>query len=335
MAAKRDYYEVLGVSKNADAASIKKAYRKLAKKYHPDMNKGNPAADEKFKEATEAYDVLSDPEKRKLYDQFGMAAFDGSIGAGAGAGAENYRSYGNTGPTYREFHFEGDDIDDLFKDLFGGDFGTGRSTGSGFGFGQQFYGGNDYGGRRSYGGSSYRGGNYGVRGSDITAQLQVEFEEAAFGCDKVISYQDESGRVQTLKVHIPAGIDTGKKIRLPGKGGAGIQGGAAGDLYLEVIVGNKAGFDRKGQDVYTMIQIPYTTAVLGGDVIVPTLYGNVSCHIKEGTQSGTKIRLREKGIADMNHPSVKGDQYTKVEIQVPRNLNSAAKQKLREYQRAV
>lgn len=312
MAVKRDYYEVLGVSKNADAAAIKKAYRKLAKKYHPDTNKGNKMADERFKEATEAYDVLSDPEKRKLYDQFGMAAFDGSMGSGTGE--YQYHSSGDNGANYREYHFEGDDIDDLFRDFFGGGFGTGHSGASGYGFGNQYH---------------------ASRGSDLTAQLHVSFDEAVFGCDKTVSFQDENGRLQNLKVHIPAGVDTGKKIRLKGKGSAGRRGGDAGDMYLEVIVGNKPGFERKGQDVYTTVQIPYTTAVLGGEVIVPTLYGNVSCRIKEGTQSGTKIRIRDKGIANMNVPSVKGDQYTTVEIQVPRNLNPAAKQKLKEYQRAV
>lgn len=310
MAVKKDYYEVLGVSKNADAAAIKKAYRKLAKKYHPDTNKGNPSADEKFKEAAEAYDILSDPEKRKLYDQFGMAAFDGSMGAGAGG----YQSSEHNGTNYREFHFEGDNIDDLFRDFFGDAFGTGYNRDDRFGFGNQYY---------------------GSRGEDITARLQVSFEEAAFGCDKVVSYQDGDGRTQTLKVHVPAGIDTGKKLRLQGKGGPGRRGGEPGDLYLEVTAGKKPGFERKGQDVYTTIQIPYPTAVLGGEVIVPTLYGNVSCRIREGTQSGTKIRLREKGIVNMKAPSRKGDQYTTVEIQVPRNLNYEAKQKLREYQQAV
>lgn len=312
MAVKRDYYEVLGVSKNADAAAIKKAYRKLAKRYHPDTNKGDPSADEKFKEATEAYDVLSDPEKRKLYDQFGMAAFDGSMGAGA----EDYQSAGNTGSGYREFHFRGGDADDLFRSFFGGGFGTGRG-GDGYGF-EGF-------------GNSYRR----RKGEDVTAGIQISFDDAVFGCEKTLSYQDDGGKTRTLKVHIPAGIDTGKKIRLQGKGGAGIGGGEPGDLFLEVRVGDKPGYERKGQDVYTKIQIPYTTAVFGGEVIVSTLYGNVRCRINEGTQSGTKIRLRGKGIADMNSPSVKGDQYAIVEIAVPRNLNSAARQKLKEYQQAV
>lgn len=311
MARKRDYYEILGIPKNADADTIKKAYRKLAKKYHPDTNKGNPSADEKFKEVTEAYEVLRDTEKRKLYDRFGMVAFDGSMDAGA------YQSSEQADAGYRTYHFEGDDMEELFRNIFGGEFKTGRKGGFGTAF-------DDYGfTHRSH------------RGEDVTAQIHIDFDEAVTGCSKIISYQDENGMKQSLRVNIPAGIDTGKKIRLQGKGVAGANGGAAGDLYLEVIVGKKAGFERKGQDIYTTVQIPYATAVLGGEAIVPTLYGDVRCQIKEGTQSGTKIRLRGKGIVSMDHPASKGDQYVTVEIQVPRALNPEAKQKLREYQQAV
>ncbi len=219
MARRRDYYEVLGVPKTADENTIKKAYRRLVKKYHPDTHKEDPTADEKFKEATEAYEILKDTE--------------------------------------------------------------------------------------------------------------------VSGCSKIISYRDENGMTQSLQVSVPAGIDTGKKIRLQGMGVTGAGGGRAGDLYLEVIVGKKAGFERKGNDIYTTVQIPYATAVLGGEAIMPTLYGNARCRIKEGTQSGSKIRLRGKGIALVDHPSLKGDQYVTVEIQVPRSLNPEAKQKLREYQQAV
>lgn len=311
MVRKRDYYEVLGVNRDADAATIKRAYRKLAKKYHPDTNKGNAVAAEKFKEAAEAYDVLHDEEKRKKYDQFGMAAFDGSMDQG------NYQSYsGNTGTGYREYHFEGDDISGIFRDFFGEGFQTGSTGGFRRGKGQGF-------------------GFHSFEGRDINAQIRVTFDEAVTGCDKVISYQNENGMTESLKVHIPAGIDTGKKIRLQGKGEQGQNGGAPGDLYLEVMVGEKSGYERKGQDIYTTIQIPYTTAVFGGEAIVPTLYGKVSCKIKEGTQSGSKIRLRGKGVPKMNQPSIKGDQYVTVEIQIPRNLNPKAKQKLKEYQQAI
>lgn len=351
MAQKRDFYEALGVGRNADAGEIKKAYRKLAKKYHPDTNKGNASAEEKFKEITEAYEILSDAEKRKLYDQFGMAAFEagfdpeayrkayrayGNAGRDAyrtygSAGQGRYRSYSNADPGgYREYHFEGSDMDDLFRDLFGGNhrasgFGGAGNTGSAaqgdfeYGFRNGF----DHFAHQSY------------KGQDVSAHLDITFDEAVSGCDKIISYQDEKGDKQSLKVHIPAGIDTGKRIRLTGRGAAGMNGGPAGDLYLEVTVGEKAGYERKGQDVYTSIHIPYTTAVFGGEVIVPTLYGKVSCKIREGTQSGTKIRLKGKGIVFMNQPSVHGDQYVTVQIQVPRSLNPEAERKLREYQKAV
>ena len=314
--AKRDYYEVLGIEKGADSAAIKRAYRKLAKKYHPDTNAGNPSANEKFKEVTEAYEVLSDEKKRKLYDQFGHRAFDGSMGpdpenfyknSGFGNGGFRGTSTGNGG-NYQEFHFEGGDMDDIFREFFGNGAFSGRRSG--------------------FSGESFR-----TKGADATAKLEIEFEEAVFGCDKVITYQRENGQRQSLKVHIPAGIDTGKKIRLQGKGGEGAGGGTAGDLYLEVTVKEKKGYERKGNDIYTTVQIPFTTAVFGGEAIIPTLYGNVSCRIKEGTQSGTKIRLRGKGVTVMNHPSEKGDEYAVVEIQVPRYLKPEAREKLKEYEK--
>lgn len=325
MTQKRDFYEVLGIDRNADMTAIKRAYRKLAKKYHPDINKDDPKADEKFKEVTEAYEVLSDEEKRKLYDQFGMAAFEENRSGGAYRNTGAYQSASDTGEGYRFYHSEGNNIDDLLKNFFGDEFETGHHRGFGYGFdGAENSGFEDFVfHRRSY------------EGRDVSAKIQIGFDEAVFGCDKVISYQDENGNMQSLQVHIPAGIDNGKKIRLKGKGTNGKNGGGSGDLYLEVEVGNKEGYERKGQDVYSTIQIPYTTAVFGGEVIVPTLYGQVSCRIKEGTQSGTKIRLRGKGIPYMGHPSNKGDQYVVVEIQVPRSLNDRAKQKLREYQQAV
>lgn len=353
MAQKRDYYEVLGVNKSATDAEIKKAYRKLAKKYHPDMNKDNPKAEELFKEVTEAYEVLSDKEKRKLYDQFGHAAFDegagqggaggqgfgsgaggfggfggfggqgfrggfsggggfgnsgfggfgsGNFGGGAGGGNGSFHFNGNSGDGYQEYYCTGDNLDDIFDGFFGG---------------------------------SRKGRSRSKDGEDVLAKVEVSFEEAALGADKVIRFRAPDGSEQSLQVHIPAGIDSGQKIRLKGKGMPGQNGGGAGSLLLEVTVQSKPGFERKGMDIYTTVEIPFETAVLGGETIVPTLGGRVSCKIKEGTQSGTKIRLKGKGIVSMKNPSQKGDEYAVIQIRVPKNLSADAKQKLQEYAKAV
>lgn len=350
MAQKRDYYEVLGVNKSATDEEIKKAYRKLAKKYHPDMNKDNPKAEELFKEVTEAYEVLSDKEKRKLYDQFGHAAFDegagqgdayGAGGQGFGSGAGGFGGFGgqgfrggfsggggfgnsgfggfgsgnfggggggsfhfngNSGDGYQEYYYTGDNLDDIFDGFFGG---------------------------------SRKGRSRSKDGEDVLAKVEVSFEEAALGADKVIRFRAPDGSEQSLQVHIPAGIDSGQKIRLKGKGMPGQNGGGAGSLLLEVTVQSKPGFERKGMDIYTTVEIPFETAVLGGETIVPTLSGRVSCKIKEGTQSGTKIRLKGKGIVSMKNPSQKGDEYAVIQIRVPRNLSADAKQKLQEYAKAV
>ena len=335
MAAKRDYYEVLGVSRDADQAAIKKAYRKLAKKYHPDTNAGDPGAEEKFKEVTEAYQVLGDEEKKKLYDEFGHAAFqEGFDPEYARRAAQG--GFGGNG-NFREFHFENGNMDDIFDDLFGNIFRGGQNAGGGGfhsrGFGGGFHGDGFGGGAGSYGRGSY-GGSYTMKGQDAETQMDVTFDEAAFGCDKVITLQNGEGTSQPLKVHIPAGIDTGKKIRLKGKGHPGYGGGEAGDLYLKINVLPKPGFERKGMDVYTTAEIPFTTAALGGTIRVHTLYGDVECKVKEGTQSGSKIRLKNTGIVSMKNASLHGDQYVTIQIQVPRHLNPEAKRKLREYQAA-
>ena len=337
MAVKRDYYDVLGLSKGADAAAVKKAYRKLAKKYHPDMNPDNAEAERKFKEVTEAYNVLSDPEKRKLYDQFGHAAFD-ETGAGSGPYGGAYRqAYSGPGGGYREYHFEGGNMDDMFQDIFGDIFHhdtSGSFGGSGFGGGSSRSGSSRSGG---FGSGFYGdfGGNFRTKGSDLTAEVTVSFDEAAFGCDKIIHLQDPGsagGAVQSLKVHIPAGIDSGKSVRLRGKGMPGANGGENGDLLLKVQVTAKPGYERKGMDVYTTVYIPFTTAVFGGEAVVNTLYGNVLCRIKEGTQAGSKIRLRGKGIVSVKDPAVHGDQYVTAQIQAPRSPSPAAKPKLKEYE---
>ena len=381
MGAKRDYYEVLGINRSADKDTIKKAYRKMAKKYHPDSNAGDASAEEKFKEVTEAYNVLSDPEKKKLYDQFGHAAFEEGAGAGgagygssgfggSGFGGSGFGGFGGFGKgqsgayrspdgSYQEFHFEGGDMDDILKNLFGrgsrrsgksanssnglgnGSFGGGGFHGSSFhGTG---FGGSDFGGFGSdagfsgsdFGGSSYGngyGGSYQQKGQDLNAEISIGFNEAAFGCDKLINLSEADGNgKQTLKVHIPAGIDNGKSIRLRGKGNPGYGGGQSGDLLLKVHVGERPGFERKGADVYTTVNVPFITAALGGEARVQTLNGQVMCRIPEGTQSGSKIRLKGKGIQVMGKAGVFGDLYVTVQVQVPRNLSEESKRKLREF----
>lgn len=342
---KRDYYDVLGISRDADAAAIKRAYRKLAKKYHPDSNPGDKTAEQMFKDVNEAYDVLSDPKKKKLYDQFGHAAFDetAGYGQGAGAGAGGFGGFGGFGNgaggayrsgsfrsgdgTYHEFHFEGGDGDDIFGDLFGNMFGgKGRAGSAGFG-GSGFHG---FGG-----GNGFSGSGFSDRGNDLNAEVQITFDEAVHGCEKTITIQNPNqpgSRPQTLKVKIPAGIETGKSIRLAGKGMPGTGGGAAGDLLLKITVGEKPGWTRKGMDVYSDVEVPFTTAVFGGETLVHTLYCDVVCKIKAGTRSGTKIRLRGKGIVSLKDPSLHGDQYAVVRIQVPDDLSPEAKQKLKEFE---
>lgn len=310
MAAKRDYYETLGVNKSADKEAIKRAYRKLAKKYHPDTNAGNPHAEEMFKDVTEAYNVLSDEKKRKLYDEFGFAGLQEGFSEEAARQAAQ-GGFGGFGEpfTHQEFHFENGsgDMDDIFS-MFGDMF--------------------------SHGGSA-RGRSSSRKGSDVMADLTISFDEAVFGCEKSISLQDPStGKVSNLSIHIPAGIESGKTVRLKGQGNSGRNGGAAGDVLLNVNVTPSREFERKGQNVYSTIRVPFTTAALGGKARVHTLYGDVECSIKAGTQGGSKIRLKGKGISSMKNPSVKGDQYVTVEISVPRRLTPRAKEALEEY-RAV
>ena len=311
---KRDYYEVLGVDRKASEQEIKKAYRKLAKKYHPDTNQGNAQAEQKFREVGEAYEILRDPEKRKLYDQYGEAAFTegfGSAGHGGsqgnpfGGGFGRQWSDGNGTTWYTSYSGDGmhegghggfDGFEDLFGHFFGGMHGHQSHTVN----------------------------------ADLRAELQVSFLEAALGGKKTIRLTGEDGREQTLEVTIPAGIDEGQTIRLRGKGRT--VHGKQGDLLVTIHVEDKPGFTRKGNDVYSTAWIPFTTAVLGGEVRVPVLKGAVLCHIPEGMQSGKQIRLKGKGVPSRKTPGQTGDLYVTIEIQVPRSLTPEQKRKLKEFE---
>ena len=368
MAEKRDYYEVLGIGKNATDAEIKSAYRKLVKKYHPDLNPGNKEAEEKFKEVNEANDVLSDPQKRQRYDQFGFAGVDPNYAAANGGGAGGFGG-----------GFGGVDLGDIFGDIFGGGFGGGFS-----GFG---------------GGSSTRTANAPRKGHDIQASVILTFEEAAHGCSKKITINrqdtcpdcggtgaakgtspetcpDCGGRGyvvtqqrtpfgvmqsqqpcshcggrgtiirnpcktcrgtgktaarKSLEINIPAGIDDDQNIALRGQGDAGSNGGPAGDVIVHVTVKADPMFERDGYDVTIHVPITFSQAVLGDDVEVPTVDGRIVQHIPEGTQSGTKFRLRGQGIQYLNGRG-RGDQYVIVDVEIPKKLNRTQREALNAFE---
>lgn len=358
---KRDYYEVLGVPKTADDAALKKAYRVLAKKYHPDANPGDAEAEKKFKEASEAYGVLSDPEKRKQYDQFGHAAFDGSAGGGGFGG-------------FGGFGFDGADMGDIFGDIFG-DF---------------------FGGRSSRSSSRYNGP---MRGANVQTSVRLSFEDAIFGCEKEIeiNYKEECaschgsgakagtsketcskcngkgkimytqqtmfGTVQNvqgcpdcggtgqiirekcpdcrgtgyitrrkkLKVTIPAGIDDGQSVRMAGAGEPGSNGGERGDLLVEAVVSKHPVFIRKDMNIYSTVPISFATAALGAPIIIKTVDGQVEYEVKPGTQTDTKVRLKGKGVPSLRNKNLRGDHYVTLVVSVPERMNEEQRQALRRY----
>ena len=354
---------MLGVSKDASADDLKRAYRKLAKQYHPDMNPGDKTAETKFKEVNEAYEVLNDPAKRQRYDQFGHAGIDPSYGAGGGG-------FGGAGG------FGGFDVGDIFESFFGGGFG---------GFG---------------GSNRTRNPNAPIRGNDINVSIGLSFMEAAKGCKQKIQIQrleqcetcggtgakkgtspetcsecggtgqvkvqqrtpigiiqttrtcsrcNGKGKVikepcsdcrgmgrvrhnRTLEVSVPAGIDDGQTFMLRGQGDQGINGGPAGDVNIMVTLRPDELFERDGFDVWCDIPITFSQAVLGDEITVPTIDGKVKYTVPEGTQSGTVFRLRNKGIQYVNGRG-RGDQYVKVNIEVPRNLSSKQKDVLKDFEK--
>lgn len=359
--AKADYYELLGVSRNDDASTIKKAYRKLAIKYHPDKNPDDAKAEERFKEIGEAYEILSDDEKRAAYDRYGHAAFEGGMGGGGGGG----------------FH----DAADIFSQVFGG--------GGGF---EDFFGGG--GGRR--GGGRQRSAKR--SGSDLRYDLDITLEETAVGVEKELEIEKEavckscdgkgskssggvtqcrtcggrgvvtrqagifvqqttcpdcggsgevikdpcsdcngSGTVQEtsrIKIRIPAGVDSGTRLRSSGNGDAGLRGGPAGDLYVFIDVEDHEVFEREGENLFCEVPMPFGVATLGGELKVPTLEGKSSIKIPGGTQGGTVFRLRGKGIKDLSS-GYKGDLHVEVKVEVPTKLNSDQKEKLKHFTESI
>lgn len=295
--ASTDYYSVLGLKKGAAADEIKKAYRKLAVKYHPDKNPGNSEAENKFKEINEAYAVLSDPEKKSQYDQFGSTDF--------------HRKFSQE-DIFRNFN-----VDDIFKDA---GFGTEDIFSRIFGGFQQ--------GKRGGGARGGFSGGYGFRGprkgEDFTMELSVSFLEAYAGCEKNIAFNLE-GQRQDLKVRVPAGVATGSKIRLAGKGGAGAGGGPAGDLYLLITVGLDPQYTREGDDITLQRTIRFTEACIGTSLDIKSPEGVKRIRVPAGIQPDTKIRLRGLGFPHLGK-TTRGDLYVRIGVSVPEHLSHRQKE---------
>ncbi len=279
----KDYYQVLGVPRDATPDVIKKAYRKLAVKFHPDKNPGNAQAEEKFKEVTEAYAVLSDAEKRRQYDQFGEAGFHQRYSR------EDIFQGADLGDIFREFGIGGDDI---FSHLFGG--GRGR-------------------------GASFGGRPRAIKGQDFVMALKIPLRQAVTGGEQRIDYSREKQREQ-LQVRIPPGVESGQKLRVAGKGGPSPTGGPPGDLFLEIEVEPDPLMTRDGDNLLVPVQVPFSGVCLGTTVAVPTLAGEKRVKVPAGMQCGSKIRLRGFGVQVEGR---KGDLYAIIEVKVPKTLTSA------------
>jgi len=351
MASKRDYYEVLGVPKNASDDEIKKAYRKLAMKYHPDRNQGDAAAETKFKEVKEAYEMLSDNEKRQAYDQFGHAGVDPNMRGGPGGAGG----------------FGGGGFADAFGDIFGDIFGQARRGGGG---GRQVYRGNDLSyameitleeaadGKLSQiripswdscepcGGSGAKAGTSAETCSTCHGSGQVQLRQGFFSVQQTCPHCRGAGKIikdpctschgqgkvrthKTLEINIPAGIDDGMRIRSSGNGEPGVNGGPPGDLFIEIRLKKHDVFERDGDDLHCEVSIPMTTAALGGEVEVPTLKGSVTIDLPDGTQSGKQFRLRSQGIKGVRSSSA-GDLYCHVKVETPVKLTEHQRKLLKE-----
>ncbi|AHI07346.1 DnaJ protein [Bdellovibrio bacteriovorus W] len=301
---KKDFYTLLGVSRTASAEDIKKSYRKLALKYHPDKNPGDKAAEEKFKEISEAYDVLSDSKKREMYDTFGHSGAQQGFGGGAGG------PFGGGGGFRRQQSSSegGDPFQDIFGDMFGDIFGQARGG--------------------SAGGARARRPQ---RGTDLRYTLNVSFEEAATGTEKVISFvRQKSGKEESAKlsVNVPAGVKEGQRLKLSGEGDSA-SGGPAGDLYVIINVQEHALFKRSESDVLLDLPIAYTDAILGTNIEVPTLTGKAMIRIPPGTHSGQTFRLKGKGFPKIGGFG-SGDMLVKILVDTPSSLSSKQKELMEE-----
>lgn len=353
MADKRDYYEVLGVDKSASDADIKKAFRALAKKYHPDMNPGDKHAEEKFKEAQEAYAVLGDPDKKRQYDQFGHAAFDG---AGGGAGG---------------FDFSGMDMGDIFGDIFGDFFGGGRRrandgpmqganlrTSVRITFEEAVFGCEKEiemvlkDSCNTCHGTGAKPGTTPETCTKCGGKGKVVFTQQSFfgtvqnvqtcpdcgGSGKIVREKCQDCRgtgyianKKKIQVTIPAGIDNGQSIRIREKGEPGINGGPRGDLLVEVVVSRHPSLQRQSMNIYSTKQISFAQAALGGEIRIGTVDGDVLYEVKAGTQTGTRIRLKGKGVPSLKNKAIRGDQYVDLVVQTPTGMSASAKDLLRQF----
>ncbi|MBP7127369.1 J domain-containing protein [Myxococcota bacterium] len=311
MAAK-DYYRILGVAKTASADEIRKAYRELAKKYHPDRNPGNKAAEERFKEINEAYAVLSDPGKRQQYDTIGAEGFQSRFS--------------------QEDIFRGFDFDSIFRDmgLGGGIFETlfGAAGGGGTGRVRFDFGGDPFGGTRTRAGRGRAGAS---RGQDLTSDLSISLYESVEGGERMIQVPLDSGGVEKVQVKIPPGVTSGKTLRLKGKGGIG-PGGERGDLYLRIRVEPDPVFQRDGDDLRCEVKVPLSTLVLGGTAEVPTLKGPKKVRVPEGTQAGTALRLA--GLGAPGSRGSRGDLYVRLIPLLPTRLDDASRSLFRQVRQA-
>jgi curved DNA-binding protein len=317
----KDYYQTLGVAKTASDKELKQAYRKLARKHHPDVNPGDKSAEARFKEINEAYEVLGDPEKRKKYDELGAnwrmyeqaqqqgQGFPGGSPFGGPGGAWNI-NMGGPGGGYRTMTEE--EMHDLFgnEDPFSDFFKT-------------FFGG---GGATREGGRARQGRTPRTqKGRDIEHEVELTLEEAYHGATRRISIK-QGGHARSVDVRIPVGVKDGSRVRAAGEGESGANGGASGDLYLRVRIKPHPVFERKGTDLHAKVAVPVTTAVLGGEAQVPTITGSVRLKIPETTQSGQVFRLKGHGMPSVGKPDDRGDLYATVEVQLPRSLTKEQRQ---------